>query len=276
MTDDATTDRFQGDAPASDLALDDPIELARRLKPASARLVVLDFDGVLSHIVDHPELAAAADGALDALRSLMATTTVAVVSGRPVAELRRRLDDLAVTYAGAHGAELVYADGALDHLADPEDVASVLDTVEQELRDQVDDEPGWLVERKATSLAVHHRLATDDSITERLPRIVATMEHHAQQPPGFNVLAGKAVSELRPTGVDKGLALERIAARTPERKPLVLGDDVTDEDAFRVALDLGGDAILVADEPRATQARNRLQDPDAVVGFLTELARPEG
>jgi trehalose 6-phosphate phosphatase len=262
--------------PDEPVVLADPLQLAARLGPARDRLIVLDFDGVLAPIVDHPDHAAPAPGAIEAVRALAAVTTVAIVSGRPLLDLQPRLDGLPLTFAGAHGADLVYPDGEVEHLADPDDVREVLDVVEAEARGLVDDEPGWLVERKPTSLAVHRRLAQQDSVEERLPRVVALLEHHAPTAPGFEVLAGKAVLELRPTGVDKGLALERIAARTPQLQPLVVGDDVTDEDAFVVAGRLGGEAVLVAEEARATAATNRLQDPDAVVVFLTELAGTEG
>lgn len=254
------------------LPLENPTTLATRLGPVEQRLVVLDFDGVLSHIVDHPDQAVAVAGALDAIRRVLARTSVAVVSGRPIADLTPRLAGLPLTLAGAHGAELVHADGAVDHLVDPTEVAGTLDAVEGDIRALVDDQLGWLVERKPTSLAVHHRLASHDSVDERLPRVRATLEHHADNDQ-FTVLAGKAVLELRPAGVDKGRALERIAARVPARRPLVVGDDLTDEDAFVVANALDGDAILVADEPRPTVASSRLRDPEAVVAFLSALAR---
>lgn len=252
------------------LPLENPAQLATRLGPAEQRLVVLDFDGVLSHIVDHPDQAVAVDGALDAIRGLLARTTVAVVSGRPIADLTPRLDGLPLTLAGAHGAELVHADGAVDHLVDPSEVTDALDEVEDDIRALVDDQLGWLVERKPTSLAVHHRLASHDSVDERLPRVRATLEHHADNDQ-FTVLAGKAVLELRPAGVDKGRALARIAVRAPTRTPLVVGDDLTDEDAFKVAVTLGGNAVLVAEEPRPTAATSRLRDPEAVVAFLNAL-----
>lgn len=275
-----TTPSDQVPQPADDeaaalLELDDPAELAARLGPASRRLVLLDFDGVLSHIVDHPDQAVATTGALDAVRALAARTTVAVVSGRPIDDLRSRLPELSVTLAGAHGAELVHADGTPDHLADPASMTGVLDELEDDIRGLVDAEPGWLVERKATSLAVHHRLAPPASVDELLPRVRATLEHRTDAGPGFAVLAGKAVLELRPDGVDKGLALERIAARAPSLVPLVVGDDVTDEDAFAVAVARGGDAVLVADDPRPTAATSRLRDPDVVTVFLDALVGTE-
>ncbi|MEX2550588.1 MAG: trehalose-phosphatase [Nitriliruptoraceae bacterium] len=258
------------DGPA-ELSLSDPEELGRALRPCARWLVVLDFDGTLSPIVDHPDLATPAPGALAALRALSEATSVAVLSGRPVADVRRRLEGLPVAYAGGHGAELVLADGREAPLVDPAVVAETLDAAEGELRALVDDEPGWLVERKAASLAVHHRLASEDSVASHVPRVEALLERRGRDEPGFDVLAGKAVVEMRPTGADKGAALERILEDTAGRTPLVIGDDVTDEDAFRVARSHGGRAVLVSEAPRPTTATDRISDPDAVVRLLAAL-----
>jgi trehalose 6-phosphate phosphatase len=256
-----------GDGP--DLA--DPHHLGVALRPLDRWLVVVDFDGTLARIVDHPDLASPAPGALATLQAVTARTAVAVLSGRPIADVRRRLDGLVAAYAGGHGAELVLADGSDDPLVDPATVTGTLDRAERVIRDLVDEEPGWLVERKQASLAVHHRLADADSVVTYGARVEALLEHHASEPPGFEVLAGKAVLELRPSSANKGRALERIAERTPELVPLVIGDDITDEDAFEVARSLGGRAILVAETARPTAATDRVTDPDAVVRLLAAL-----
>jgi trehalose-phosphatase len=252
--------------------LADPLRLADELAPAEAYYVVLDFDGTLSPIVDHPDDAAPAPGAVDALTRLTTRTAVALVSGRPAADLRGRLDGLAVTIAGGHGAELLEADGTNQDLVDNAAVGGVLDDLEARVRALVDDEPGWLVERKTASLAVHHRLAPPEQVQQILPRVEALFEAGTQLPPGFEVVAGKAVVELRPAGVDKGNALGLLIDREPGLQPLVIGDDVTDEDLFAVAVQRGGTAILVAEAPRPTAATHRLEDPAAVVRFLTALA----
>jgi hypothetical protein len=97
------------------------------------------------------------------------------------------------------------------------------------------------------------------------------MEGHAGDAPGFEILEGKAVMEMRPAGVNKGEAIAWLEVHFPDRTPLVFGDDVTDEDAFRVAQERGGDAILVAEVARPTLARWRLDGPDRVVALLRGL-----
>lgn len=253
----------------------DPAALAARLRPLDQRLVVLDFDGVLAPMADRPDDVRPAPGALEAIDALLERCAVAVISGRPLADLRPRLAGRAVILAGAHGAEIEHVDGSVEHLVEAEAVAGTLDEAAEAIERLLDDAPGWFVERKPTAIAVHHRLAADDDVEERLPRVQATLDHLRDQPPGFEVLHGKAVIELRPGGVDKGAALARILPAGDRRAPIVLGDDLTDEDAFVAAKAHQGFAILVAEEPRPTAAHARLTDPAAVVGFLTALARPE-
>ena len=254
------------------LNLSDPAELATVLGPAHGRLVVVDFDGTLAAIVDRPEDATAAPGAREALARLAGRTTTAIVSGRPVDEVRARLADPAVWIAGGHGAQLRHPDGTMQALVDTERVTGTLDEVEELVRGVVGDRPGWLVERKETSLAVHHRLAPAEDVAALLPQVEASFDAYRGAPPGFTVVPGKAVRELRPDGVDKGRALSLLAGRAPGLQPLAIGDDVTDEDAFRAATGLGGDGILVAEEDRPTAAGYRLADPAAVVRFLHVLA----
>lgn len=253
----------------------DPGALAARLQPLDGRLVVLDFDGVLAPLVDRPDDARPSPGALEAIDALLGRCTVAVVSGRPLADLRPRLGGRPVILAGAHGVEIEHADGHVEHLVHAAEVVGTLDEAAAAIERLLEDAPGWFVERKPTAIAVHHRLVADDDVDERLPRVQATMEHLRARPPGFEVLHGKAVIELRPGGVDKGAALVRILAGSGSREPIVLGDDITDEDAFRAVGDHRGVAILVADEPRPTAADARLIDPTAVVSFLAALVPPE-
>ncbi len=255
--------------------LADPAELAAELGPADRRLIVLDFDGVLSPIVEHYDRAVPADGAVEALTALARVTAVAVVSGRSLDDLVRRLGRPPITLVGGHGAQIALADGRTDHLVDPATLTATLDATQARVGELVGETSGWLVERKDTSLAVHHRLADPATVDTLMPRIRALFDHAASEPPGFEVLDGKAVVELRPTGVNKGRAVDRLADLRPALEPLALGDDVTDEDAFRVATARGGSAVLVAETPRSTHARYRLSDPTAVTTFLESLLERE-
>lgn len=258
------------------LALTSPDELAAVLGPASRYLVVADYDGTLAPIVDRPDDAQPAPGAHEALQELAHHTRVAVVSGRPITELQGFLPDLPITLAGGHGAEILDPEGGHHALIDVSDVVTVLDTAQHAVEDILADGTGWFVERKRTSLAVHHRLVPEDEEESLLPRVLAILDLHRETDPPFEVLTGKAVVELRPAGVDKGTALAWLLDRTPDLVPLVVGDDRTDEDAFTAAIEADGIAVLVSEDARPTAATWRLADPSDVVALLRLLTAATG
>jgi trehalose-phosphatase len=159
------------------------------LPPTEHLLVLVDFDGTLSEIVATPDAAVPAPGAEDTLRRLGERCEVAVVSGRPVRDLRRRLTTSpSVILAGGHGTEVLHPDGTLDALVDPDVVGPVLDEVEAQLHEIVDVDIGWLVERKPASIAVHHRQVADPGQT--LLKVRHVLDEHRDAPPGFVVADG--------------------------------------------------------------------------------------
>lgn len=266
------------DAPAPDA--DDLDALLTRLGDPRRWTWVLDFDGTLAPIVDHPDEAVPAPGAWEAVAALAEVCEVAVLSGRPLDDLAARLGDVPpdVLLIGGHGSEARTPDGQRVALTDLDAATATLDDVEATLRARLDAADGWLIERKVTSLAVHHRRVAAGQQARHLDAVHALLDDACARPPGFVRLDGKSVVELKAAGVDKGRALAWIdevsadrATRLPDRppiRPLVLGDDVTDEDAFVAALTVGGEAVLVADRPVATAARFRLHDPARVVTLL--------
>jgi len=150
-------------------------------------------------------------------------------------------------------------------------VRDTLDRLGAEVSDLVDTDDGWIVEPKPASLAVHHRLVPADIRDDLLPGVLALLESYRDAPPGWDVLRGHAVTELRPHGTDKGTALDVLVQRLGG-VPLVIGDDVTDEDAFRAAAHHDGHGVLVARDDRETVATMRLRDPNEVVALLRMLA----
>jgi trehalose-phosphatase len=157
----------------------------------------------------------------------------------------------------------------------PEGILETIDRAAAHLRNRLAGLPGVLVEPKRFALAVHFRLAAEAD----LPRIERAVDAAAASHPGLRKTCGKKVFELRPTlDWDKGKALlwlleqfqiGRIGRLRPIR-PIFIGDDLTDEDAFRAVKGrgIGGIGILVAEEPRATVAEYSLRDPEEVREFL--------
>jgi len=203
------------------------------LAPRFARgtlLACFDYDGTLVPIQPTPEEAVADDETRAALRALAASagTVVTVVSGRPVAQLRALLECDALWLIGLHGLELAAPGEELPAIADVEALAAALSPLRTVAAELAQRYPGVRVEDKGTSLALHTRQAAREDA-----RAAAAAYRAAARPvPGFHLLAGKEVLELRPDGVDKGVAVRRLQRHAGSETTLYVGDDTTDEDAF--------------------------------------------
>jgi trehalose 6-phosphate phosphatase len=114
---------------------------------------------------------------------------------------------------------------------------------------------------------VHYRQAADEAAARRALEAWA-----AAAPAALEPIWGKKVVELRARGTSKGTAVARLAARHPDRTPVYLGDDVTDEDAFRALHDAHPDAVTVKVGVGETAARYRLPDVAAAVAYLEGFA----
>ena len=237
--------------------------------------VFLDYDGVLSPIVSHPDLALLADDTRQVLARLADLITVAVVSGRDVEDVRSKVQLPGIYYAGSHGFDIVGADGApvVDERLDRfSRYLEPLDTATRLLEQQLGTIDGAQVERKRFAIAVHYRrVATDDYAT--VEQAVWTV---APTVPSLRVTTGKKIFEFRPDfDWDKGRALQwlllELGLDGPEVKPVYLGDDTTDEDAFRV-LRKRGIGIVVGRDGEPSHARYALEDTDEATTFLAQLA----
>jgi trehalose 6-phosphate phosphatase len=245
--------------------------LRERFADAPELLLCLDFDGTLAPIVPDPADAELLPGAREQLARLAdePSVTVAVVSGRSLADLRERVGVEGVVLAGNHGLELGDAGDAGDDIVDPDAAAeqAAVARAVATLRDALADVPGCEVEDKGLTATVHYRRTPD----ERVPEVREAVESTVAAAEGLRLTEGKEILEVRPDvpgGKDR--AVRRLLERHPEALPVFVGDDVTDEDAFR-ALPPDGVAVLVGDR-EDTAATLRVGDPEGAVAFLRWVA----
>ncbi len=239
--------------------------------------VFLDYDGVLSPIVDDPDAAVMSPDMGRVLGELADRCPVCVVSGRdrPVVQRLMGRDDLVV--AGSHGFDIWHPErGTLEHEA-ASGYEDLVAEVTAQLRAEVGRHQGVLVEPKRASVAVHHRLAAPHARAE-VEALVGRLL--AERPDELKVTPGKMVYELQPKlDWHKGAAvrhlLDVLGLSGPDTVPLYLGDDVTDEDAFRALHGLGV-GVYVGDPAaldRETRADFQVDDVDQVRELLDSLAR---
>lgn len=228
----------------------------------------LDIDGTLIDIAPTPDAVTTPDGLVAALNAITEKLggSLAVVTGRPIADVDRLLAPLAPVAAGIHGAEVrASAGGTIQQLAGPidEDVLAAV-------RRAVADEAGCALETKRVSLAVHYRLAPDAG-----PRLEAALQRILDDGPDHLMLCpGRRVLEIVPRHISKGSALKALMELPMfrGRVPVMIGDDVTDESAFEAAHGFGGLGLRVAGEYFA-QASAHFTGPDDVRTWLATFSR---
>ncbi|MEW9854459.1 trehalose-phosphatase [Novosphingobium sp. M1R2S20] len=225
----------------------------------------LDFDGTLVELAEHPQdivVAPALPHLLTALSERL-DGRLAVVSGRSLAMLDDFLGPLPIGMAGSHGGEFRPAGSSqVQPLAKPlpPAVSAALSSFAQQ-------NGGLVFEAKPFSAAVHYR--NHPEIAEQLVGFATTLsaEH------GLAIKHGKMVVELAMPGSDKGSAVRHFMERAPfaGSRPLFIGDDVTDEDAFAAVRQFDGGGVLVG-AMRATAALWRLENVSAVHRWLENAA----
>lgn len=228
--------------------------LVEILYPSCA--LFLDFDGTMVDIAAQPNAVEVPQPLIGALRNLndYLHGAVAVISGRPIAQLDAFLQPLQLPVAGVHGAERRDARGEL-HLLH----THPLDRVEAAARALAFANDGLLVENKRGSIALHYRQRPDLE-----DRCVATMQAAVAESPGLTLLRGKMVVEAKPGGASKGRAIEDFLQEPPfaGRTPVFIGDDITDEVGFSTVQRLGGIGVKVGEG--ASVAWRRIADPAAL------------
>lgn len=254
-----------GDLPASSF-VDSPPKLDR------LAALFLDVDGTLleigarSDLVRAPPTLPALLGDLGAQRD----GALALISGRPLAELDRLFQPWCGAAAGVHGLERRRIDGTFVHHTHVA-AAVAIDQIRPRLTAFACARSGLLLEDKHSALALHYRAAP-----ERAAEVRALAETLCRQAgSALRLIVGKMVVEFQPRGANKGAAIAAFLSESPflGRRPIFLGDDATDEDGFAEIARRGGVAIRVG-EPAKTRASYALPSVAAALAWLAGDPHP--
>ena len=231
----------------------------------------LDIDGTLLEFESHPDLVRATETLIDLLQSVSTALSgaVALISGRPLADIDRVFRSWKPYAAGGHGAEVRGQLGTRHHQPDE----ALVNRLRALTAARVAELPEVWLEDKGYGFALHYRaLPEHESAVITLAAEIATMSEGT-----LEVQPGNLVQELRPASFDKGLALDELMEQPPfaGRRPIVVGDDRTDEFAFAAAARHGGISILVGGRDD-TVATYYLPDPEAVRAWLTQIPEEVG
>jgi trehalose 6-phosphate phosphatase len=247
---------------------------ALAVDPSRAGLV-LDFDGVLSPIVEDPATSAMPDRVAASLTRLTRVLgLLAIISGRPAEFLARRVRVPGIPLLGSYGIEQ-FRDGVRRIDPEAEKWLGHVREAGRALHARLARSPGIRVEEKSVSVAVHWRQAPDHAAAAaEVHRVTAQVAAET----GLAAEPGKLVEELRPPiRVDKGSAVSALLAGARLAVAVYAGDDLGDIPALRAVRDAGGYALVVDHGPETDPRLLEIADeiyagPERFADWLTQLA----
>lgn len=247
------------------------LEIMRRYTTAKKRLLLLDYDGTLTPIVRLPKLAEPSDELLELLNTLRSDTknTVVIMSGRPRVDLDNWLGSIHLNLVAEHGgfirpANEDWQQTSLSSTGWKETVKNLFDVYQQRCY-------GAFVEEKELSLAWHYRNAEKETGFMRSRELLNELRELSADH-DFQVLEGSKVLEVRPSGINKGLAAKLMLERDTFDFVVSIGDDRTDEDMFR---SLPDNAFSIKVGLTQSQAKYNFRQQKDTISFLNNLAHVE-
>ncbi|KAI3818031.1 hypothetical protein L1987_11833 [Smallanthus sonchifolius] len=258
-------------------------------------IVFLDYDGTLSPIVSDPERAFMSDQMRAAVCDISNCFPTAIISGRSREKVYDFVKLDGVYYSGSHGMDTIgpalknnsYAKNYQQRSFDNEgnefivfqpaqDFLPAVKKMLTEIKERTQNIPGVAVEDNMFCLSVHYRHVKDEDYGKIEEEVKFMLANH----PDFHLTRGKKVLEIRPSiKWNKGDALKYLLEafgfhESGDVFPIYIGDDKTDEDAFKVLRERGeGYPIIVSSTPRDTVALYSLHSPSEVQLFLTRLSQ---
>jgi trehalose 6-phosphate phosphatase len=272
MDQDLTSMPMQEEMPSDDGAAPETVPVPRSLVPhLSETAILLDIDGTLLDLAPTPREVWVPPGLAETLNHLLARTSgaLALVSGRSMNDIDLIFAPEQFPTVAGHGAEMRVS-------IDSESVATHAPPMDKELKRRLAAiaklSPGILLEDKGYSLALHYRLAphAEKAIYEAVSLIRADLPNAP-----IEVLPGKCVCEIKHSGFTKATGVLELMTHEPfkGRRPLFIGDDVTDETVFAIMPDLDGLSFSVG--RRAQGVAGHFDEPDDVRQWLARLLDDE-
>lgn len=242
-------------------------EILAKVKSIPKIFLFLDYDGTLVPIAPKPDQALLTPEVRDLLALLCRQFTVAIITGRSLGEIKKIISIPKIILAGNHGFEI---SSPWDSWVHPEakEFQGVISRLATSLERALKPFLGAWVENKGLTLSVHYRLVKEEDEEKIKSIFYNTIEGHKEK---VMVTLGKKVLEIRPNVPwDKGKAAERLSKlyKAPQGHRIYMGDDETDEDAFRV---LKEDITILVGQKDTTAAKYWVKDTAEVWLFLKKL-----
>jgi len=260
-----------------DFLFDHILRIYKKFQKSEHIFLFLDYDGTLVPFKDTPTQVATPKEIKKVIKQLIKSPKVKVIiaTGRQLHDIKKLMNVKGVSFIALHGLDIETADGMKFCWKLATQARLLIKVIKKDMQKKLIDEKGAFLEDKELTIVFHYRLLAKNRIhalRETFKKIVHTRDSHNI----LEIINGAKIIEARPKGWNKGKGIELFLARFTAVKnilPLYIGDDITDEDAFRF-LGKRGITIYVANtSKRKTSARYWVKNPNEVCSFLQSLAQ---
>jgi trehalose 6-phosphate phosphatase len=259
----------------SDFLFTHTVHINKKILQSNALFLFLDYDGTLVPFKEKPTQVTTPEKIKKVLRQLQKnpTVTVSIVTGRTLKDIKHLLHLRGVNYIALHGLQMESADGYQFRWEPAEHARSALKAIKENMHRELKGEKGAFLEDKERTMVLHYRLLPKNRVHVVREKFINAV-HDYDNEKTLEIISGAKVIEARPKGWNKGKAVEMFLANSkPVKHKLIIyiGDDITDEDAFRF-LGKRGITIHVRNQSRRkTAAQYWVKNPGDVYCFLQSL-----
>lgn len=235
----------------------------------------MDYDGTLAEFTPTPDDRSQRPEVISLLKRLaeVPQSRVMIISGRSLASLEAMLPVPGVFLAGTYGVEILTPAQERILRIPVGRVRPIIEQVKHQWTAILDSRPGFYLEDKGWTIAIHARLAEPEEARRALADAKASVPPELLEANGLTLFSGWQFLELAPQEASKAESIDDVMRRFPLSGALLvyIGDDNRDEPAFQVVNARGGMSILVSPIEKNSKAQYRLPGPGAVRAWLTSI-----
>lgn len=260
-----------------DFLFDHILQINTKILKSGFIFLLLDYDGTLIPFKDKPSDVTTPKKIKKIIRELIKNQKIMViiVTGRSLYDIKKLLNINGLSFIALHGLCIETSDGVQFSWKQSNQVQLLIKQIKKDIEDEIKKENGAFLEDKGLTLVLHYRLLSINKI-QKIKKKFKNAVNTNDRKNILEIINGEKVIETRPKGWNKGKAIEMLLTKYAKKKdifPIYIGDDITDEDAFKV-LKKRGISIYVANQSkRMTTARYWVKNPDEVFCFLQSLSQ---
>lgn len=260
-----------------DFLFDHSLQIYKEIMKSDHIFLFSDYDGTLVHFKDKPTEVTTPEKIKTIIRKLIINPKIMmiIVTGRSLQDIKKLLDIKGLHFIALHGLCIETSTGEQFKWKQAEQTLSLIKIIKKNMQYKLRDEKEVFLEDKEFTLVFHYRLAPKDKIQIWQKKFKEIVKKNDKKKI-LEIIHGEKVLEARPKGWNKGKAIESFITRNTSAKNILsiyIGDDITDEDAFRFLGKRGISIYVENKSKRKTLAHYWVKNPDEVESFLQSLTQ---